>query len=71
MNTTVAGVRSAESMETPAGFTTTDDDHRVDVTGLPASQVTEYLQAWEDGDVFFERRAGKTFAVSGTKAIHR
>lgn len=65
MNSSIAGIQSAQPTKSrqiddspaPAG-------QRIDVTGLPATQVAEYLQASRE-EVYFERLAGKTYVVAG------
>lgn len=64
MNSTMAHVRSAEPVQTSDSATGVEC-RRVDVTGLPADRVAEYLQVADDReDVYFERRAGKTYVVA-------
>lgn len=69
MNSSIAGIRSVQptqNRETTAAVGV--ERRRIDVTGLPADRVAEYLQAAGDGDdVYFERRAGKTYVVAPDK----
>lgn len=63
MNASMTAARSVASANTSesAGV----ERRRIDVTGLPADRVAEYLQvAGEREDVYFERRAGKTYVVA-------
>lgn len=65
MNSSIAGVRSAEPTESEPSSPAAVERRRIDVTGLPADRVAEYLQAaGERDDVYFERRAGKTYVVA-------
>lgn len=68
MGTYIAGVRNrVSSGERGPSPTTVTDRRRFDVSELPASQATDYVDGWgRDGsaEVFFERRAGKTYAVA-------
>lgn len=62
MNSSMTTTPSVEHAKTPA---TDVERRRVDVTGLPADRVAEYLQvAGERENVYFERRAGKTYVVA-------
>ena len=62
----VAPVQSVQATKTSNSASGAGvERRRIDVTGLPADQVAEYLQAGGDGDgVYFERRAGKTYVVA-------
>lgn len=66
MNSPVAGMRSAQPTNSSESASRLDAERRrIDVTGLPADRVAEYLQADGDSDgVYFERRAGKTYVVA-------
>ena len=62
----VAATRTVQATKaSESGMGVGVERRRIDVTGLPADQVAEYLQAGsERSDVYFERRAGKTYAVA-------
>lgn len=61
-----SAMRSVQATKTSeSGMGAGAERRRIDVTGLPADQVAEYLQAGGDSNrVYFERRAGKTYAVA-------
>ena len=66
MNSSIAASQAVRHTKNPESATgVAVERRRVDVTGLPAERVAEYLQvAGEREDVYFERRAGKTYAVA-------
>lgn len=65
MNSSIAGVRSALAPKSETSSPVAVERHRIDVTGLPADRVAEYLEvSGEREDVYFERRAGKTYVVA-------
>lgn len=66
MNSSIAGAQSVGITKNRDATTAvpTERDRRIDITGLPATRVTEYLGSRDDDEVYFECRAGKTYVVA-------
>ena len=61
MNGTMV-TESAERSTNEAGLTT--EQKVADVSELPASEAAAYLRSSDRGEVYFERKGGRTFVVA-------